>query len=67
MDAIESHTYSFVIRIWMEEAPTNEKAGTWRGYITHVNSADQRYLQSLEDIIAYIVPYLEAWGMNPGV
>jgi len=65
MNAIESHTHSFVIRIWLEEAPTKETSGTWRGHITHVNSADQHYLQSLEDVVAYIKPYLDAWGVTP--
>jgi hypothetical protein len=65
MISIESHTYSFIIKIWLEEEPEERRAGQWRGHITHVESGERRYLRTLEDIPAYVASYLEAWGLQP--
>lgn len=63
MPFFESRTHSFVVRIWLEEEP-GEKGGQWRGHITHVEDEDRRYLRSLEDVPAYIAPYLKSWGVK---
>ena len=65
MISIESHTYSFIIKIWLEEEPDEDRAGQWRGHITHVESGERRYLHGLEDIPNYVASYLEAWGLHP--
>ena len=64
MDAVESNTHAFVIRIWMEEGGGVE-ADTWRGHITHVLSGQRRYLKDLDSIKAFIAPYLEGAEENP--
>ena len=60
----EFHTQSFIIKIWLEE--TAKEAGTaiWRGHITHVPSGKRHYIQSLGEITAFIVPYLEGMGVR---
>ncbi len=64
MSLPESNTHSFIVKLWSEE--TDEQGGrvSWRGHITHVPSGARRYLQHLDDIQAFIVPYLEAIGVR---
>ena len=62
MDLYEAHTHPFIVKIWLEESAEEAGQATWRGYITHVPSGQRRYLQSLDDIILFIKPYLEAMG-----
>jgi len=64
MVSIERHTHSFIIKIWLEEEPREEHEGVWRGQITEVNTRERRYLHELSDIITYIKPYLEEWGVR---
>jgi hypothetical protein len=63
----EKNTHSFIVKIWLEE--TAEEAGevdqaTWHGYITHVASGERRYLKNLEEITAFIAPYLARMGVK---
>lgn len=64
MDLIEFNTHSFVVKIWLEEPAENHHTGKWRGHITHVPSGERRYLKSLGEIIAFIVPYLVSMGVR---
>lgn len=66
MDLFQSGTYSFVVKIWLEE--TAEEAGDvlWRGQITHVPSGARRYFNSLDDLLTIIVSYLQAEGQDAG-
>jgi hypothetical protein len=67
LDRPEEYTHSFIVKIWLEE--TAEEAGhaTWRGHITHVPSGERRYVEDLQDIITFIVPYLEKLGVKFGL
>ncbi len=60
-------TQSFIVKIWLEE--TLEEAGQirWRGHITHVPSGDRRYAQTLDDLVAFIEPYLLQLGARSGL
>lgn len=62
MDRIEAHTHSFVIRIWLEEPADGAGTARWRGHITHVLTGERRYLQDLDDVSAFIAPYIEEMG-----
>lgn len=64
MVSIENHTQSFLIKIWLEEKPDDDREGTWRGEITSVNDNERRYLLEADDILDHIRPYLEDWGVN---
>jgi hypothetical protein len=63
----EVHTHPFIVKVWLEE--TTEQAGrvTWRGHVTHVSSGERRYLRDLDDIAAFIAPYLEKMGVRLGL
>lgn len=66
MDPSESNTHSFIVKVWLEE--TIEEAGQakWRGHITHVQSGARRYMENLDEVGAFIAPYLESMGVNLG-
>ena len=64
MDPYESH--SFIIKIWLEESLEEADEATWRGHITHVPSQERRYLQTLDDVVDFIGPYLDRIGVVPG-
>lgn len=60
----ETDTHSFVLKIWLEE--TFQEAGrvVWRGHITHVLSGERRYVQRLDDILTFIMSYLQIMGVK---
>jgi hypothetical protein len=64
MDTYESSVHRFIVKVWLEE--TSQEAGdaTWRGQITHVPSGRRGTIQELEDIVAFVRPYLEAMGVD---
>lgn len=53
---------SFVIKMCAEEEKGDR--ATWRGNITHVPSGVNRYFQSLEEMNAFLIPYLEEMGVE---
>lgn len=64
MDPLEIQTQSFIVRLWLEEDATAERAAVWRGHITHVPSGARRYVKSLQEISAFIAPYLKLMGVQ---
>jgi hypothetical protein len=40
--------HAFVLRIWQEEGIP------WRGWVQHAGSQEQLYLQSLEELVAFL-------------
>ena len=50
----------------IEETPEGAGQAVWRGHITHVPSGRRRYVKDLDDILAFIAPYLEAVGVEFG-
>jgi hypothetical protein len=67
MDLIEFNTHSFIVKIWLEETAEEAGQARWRGHITHVPSGERRYVQDLDDIAAFIAPYLEKMGVKLGM
>ena len=53
----EDTTHSFVIRIWLD-SPADDSHPAWRGHITHVQSGKRGYFADLNQIVAFIFPYL---------
>lgn len=64
IEAFELNIHSFIIKMWLEEVSEESSRATWRGHITHVPSGARRYLQDLNEIIAFIMPYLETDGQQ---
>jgi hypothetical protein len=59
--------YSFIIKVWIEETAEEAGQATWRGHITHVPGGERRYIDSMDDIIAFISLYLEGMGVQFGL
>jgi len=66
MGPFESSTHSFILKIWLEQTAQDVRSVIWRGHITHVPGGERRYVQDLDGILLFIVPYLEEMGVGPG-
>lgn len=64
MDLYEPHTHTFVIRLWLEEAAQEQGETLWRGHITHLLTKNRRYLQTPDDIVLFLLPYLSEMGVR---
>lgn len=64
MDQVETQRLSFVVIVWIEEAPTGHGTAVWRGHVTQVATGERRYITSLDDIPAFIAPYLQDLGVT---
>lgn len=62
----EIDAHSFIVKIWLEETVAGTDVAVWRGLITQVPSGDRRYLENLDEIGAFILPYLERMGVKFG-
>jgi hypothetical protein len=67
MDLLEFNTHSFIVKVWLEETTEEADRAVWRGHITHVPSGERHYLKDLDDITAFIAPYLEKMGVKLGL
>ncbi len=65
MDLFETNTHSFIVKIWLEETAKEAGRAMWRGHITHVANDERRYLKDMDDISAFITPYLKSMGVKP--
>jgi hypothetical protein len=63
-DRLETTVHPFIVRIWLEETAEEAGQAVWRGHITHVPSGERRYLKELDDIVAFVAPYLEEMGVK---
>jgi hypothetical protein len=64
MTSFEKHTHVFILRVWRESREVEGSAPEWRGMIEHVPSGERRYVQSLDSISAFILPYLIGMGVR---
>jgi len=51
--------HSFVVKIWLEEAATQEKAAVWRGRIVHVPSGERAFFKNMNDLLAIMQTYID--------
>jgi len=63
----ETGIQSFVLRIWLEEVQQQDGHTRWRGHITDIATGERQYVESLDGIIAFLVPRLELMGVNIGL
>lgn len=64
---LEPDTHSFVVKIWLEAAPTARQRLIWRGHVTHVGSGQRRSVKSLCEILTFLSIYLQKMGVRPGI
>ncbi|MGH2538850.1 MAG: hypothetical protein ACRDHL_15785 [Candidatus Promineifilaceae bacterium] len=64
MDNPEETAHAFIIRIWLEEREGHGRHAIWRGHIIHVPSNERALLSRLDEIGAFITPYLRQLGVE---
>lgn len=64
METTSSDICSFVIKVWLEETVAEHGAALWRGHVTHVPSGTRRYVQTLEGVLEFVIPYLVDMGVE---
>jgi len=67
MGLSETDIHPFIIKIWLEETADEANRPMWRGHIVHVPDGEGRYLEELDNIAAFIAPYLENMGVKFGL
>lgn len=65
MECPKPYACSFIVKVWLEEPSKEPDQVTWRGYITHAHSGVKRYCQNLDEIKAFIVPYMQSMDTEP--
>jgi hypothetical protein len=55
----------FIIRFWQEPREIHGAAPQLRGVICHLNSGDEKYLKDPDELLAFILLYLDAPGKPP--
>ncbi len=60
----EENKHAFVVRIWCEPREIEGKTPAWRGMIEHVASRNRQYLEDINEINTFIVPYLKQMGIE---
>jgi hypothetical protein len=56
-------SHSFILRLWLEPREIEGASPNWRGVIEHVQTSESRYFCDLEEISAFVRPFLvEAGG-----
>jgi hypothetical protein len=58
MDLSESEVHSFVVKLWLDSVADEAERVVWQGQITHVPGGERRYFRDLDEIRAFIEPYL---------
>ena len=64
MELFKEMTHTFILRIWIEPREIEGAAPEWRGMVEHVDSGKRKYLNDLDQIIAFIAPYLKEMGIK---
>jgi hypothetical protein len=66
MEPPEGTIHSFIVKIWLQSPGTETATATWSGQITHVPDGARRSLRTIDDITAFIAPYLLAMHVTLG-
>lgn len=72
MTLFEDNTQVFIVRIWLERRNIEGAPVEWRGVIERITPGndrcgdEKRYVKSLDDVVAFIAPYLQEMGVKLG-
>jgi len=65
LEAYESNTLAFRVKIWVEERADGKTKAKWRGYIVHVPTEEkEHYFSDFFEIDLYILSYLIKIGIR---
>ncbi|MCW5880666.1 MAG: hypothetical protein KIS91_07030 [Anaerolineae bacterium] len=65
MSLLGDRTLVFVIRIWQEPREIDDASPGWRGSIEALQDGKRRYFTRLEDVPAFLGPYIQASSTPP--
>jgi hypothetical protein len=63
-DAGETPLLSFIVRIWVESSAREGDVPQWRGSVQHIPSGDKRYVDDMEEIVAFFESHLARLGIR---
>lgn len=66
MSSSRPNDHSFVVKIWLEETLEESGRAVWRGNITHVMSSKRAHFQGLDEIVLFVLPYMDEMGIRLG-
>ena len=64
MELLKEKSHTFILRIWIEPREIEGAVAEWRGVVEHVDSGQRKYLNDLDQIMAFIAPYLREMGIK---
>ena len=64
MELLKEKSHTFILRIWIEPREIEGAVAEWRGVVEHVDSGQRKYLNNLDQILAFITPYLREMGIK---
>jgi hypothetical protein len=59
MEFPDKTSHAFVIHVWLEEPARADSPALWRGSVTNVLDKRKIYFQDLNDLLAFLKPYIE--------
>ena len=65
MDSIQPKTHSFIVKVWVNDTSQATGQTAWQGRITHVPSGRVHYFVHVDEIAAFVTPYLQQLGVKP--
>ena len=60
----EDRTQIFIVRIWNEPREVERSKPEWRGMVEHVRSGQQRYFKHLDELLVFMLSYVEGMGVK---
>jgi len=56
--------HTFVVRLWLEPTESSDSLPEWRGVIEHISSNQHHYIKDLDEISAFIWPFLVSMNLG---
>jgi hypothetical protein len=64
MTSLQNKDQTFIVRLWREPSDGDESLSQWRGVVENVQHGNRRYLKDLNELTAFISPYIEKMGVK---
>jgi hypothetical protein len=60
----DDETQVFIVRLWRERREIEGARPVLRGTVEHVASGERRSIRNMDDVTAFVQPYIEAMDTN---
>jgi hypothetical protein len=64
MNSTDEETQVFIVRLWRERREIEGARPVLRGTVEHVASSERRSITNMDDVTAFVQPYIEAIDAN---